>query len=158
MEKKKVFNLFNATICGVLLTLLSVSSYADSLTILQPYVRAVPQGQPNSAAFMVLKNDSSEDRALVNARSTISKGVELHTHRKEAGMMRMRRVDRIVIKAGSETVLKPGGLHVMFIGLKQPLKAGDEVELELVFDDGATIKLTAPVKLVAGMRKKQMHK
>lgn len=142
----------------LVLTLISSNSIAASVDVVQPYVRAVPPGQPNSAAFMVLKNTSDHDRALINARSNVSKVIELHTHRKEGGMMRMRRVKKIDIKAGTETVLKPGGLHVMFIGLKQQLKAGDEVELELEFDDGATIKLTVPVKMVAGMRKKQKHK
>ena len=158
MENKKVYNLFNMLLSMLVLTLISSSSFAASVDVVQPYIRAVPPGHPNSAAFMVLKNTSEQDRALVNAHSNVSKVVELHTHKKEGGMMRMRRVKQIDIKAGSETVLKPGGLHVMFIGLKQQLKAGDKVELELEFDNGATIKLTVPVKVVAGMRKKQMHK
>jgi len=158
MENHKVYNLFNALLSLLVLTLISTSSFAASVTVVEPYARAVPAGHPNSAAFMVLKNTSEQDLALVNARSNISKVVELHTHKKEGGMMRMRQVKKIDIKAGSETVLKPGGLHVMFIGLKQQLKAGDKVELELEFDNGATIKLTVPVKMVAGMRKKQMHK
>lgn len=157
MGNKKVYNLFNTLLSMLVLTLISSSNFAASVDVV-PYVRAVPPGHPNSAAFMVLKNTSEQDRALVNAHSNVSKVVELHTHKKEGGMMRMRRVKKIDIKAGSETVLKPGGLHVMFIGLKQQLKVGDKVELELEFDDGATIKLTVPVKVVAGMRKKQMHK
>ena len=158
MENHKVYNLFNALLSLLVLTLISTSSFAASVTVVEPYARAVPTGHPNSAAFMVLKNTSKEDRALVNARSNISKVVELHTHKKEGGMMRMRQVKKIDIKAGSETVLKPGGLHVMLIGLKQQLKVGDKVELELEFDNGATIKLTVPVKMVAGMRKKPMNK
>jgi len=140
------------------LTLFSTSSYAASVKVMEPYARAVPPGQPNSAAFMVLINDSDKDRALVDARSNISKTVELHTHKKEDGMMRMRRIDRISVKAGSQTILKPGGLHVMFIGLKQQLKEGDTVDLELIFDDGSTVKLMIPVKIVAGMmRHRPVH-
>ena len=107
---------------------------------------------------MKLKNSSHQDRALVKARSSVSKVVELHTHRKEGGMMRMRRVDKIAIKANSETVLKPGGLHVMFIGLKQQLSQGEKVDLELFFDDGSHVQLTLPVKAVAGMRHKNKPK
>lgn len=142
----------------VLLTLtLSLNSYAaGSVTVVNPYARAVPAGQPNSAAFMVLKNSSNQDRAVVNARSNASKVVELHTHKKEGGMMRMRQIEKIVVKANSETVLKPGGLHIMFIGLKQSFKAGNKVELELELDNGEKVKLTAPVKMVAGMMKKKM--
>lgn len=142
----------------LMLILISSNSFASSVSVIGPYARAVPSGQPNSAAFMILENSGAEDRALIDARSSVSKFVELHTHRKEGGMMRMRRVDQIVIKAGSETVLKPGGLHVMFIGLKKQLTQGDKVDLELIFDDGSRIHLKLPVKMVAGMQhKKPMH-
>jgi len=137
---------------------LPANSYADSISVKHPYARAVPEGQPNSAAFMVLKNSSEQDRALVNAKSNVSSFVELHTHKKENGMMRMRRVDQIDIKANSETVLKPGGLHVMFIGLKHQLKQDDEIDLELIFDDGRNIKLSVPVKMVEGMKHMKKHK
>ena len=158
MNNYKMSGFLKLLLSMSILMLLSNASYADSITVKHPYVRAVPTGHPNSAAFMVLKNTSGQDRSLVNARSAISKVVELHTHKKEGGMMRMRRVDKIDIKSGSKTVLKPGGLHVMFIGLKQALKVGDKVDLELEFDDGTKMKLRAPVKMVAGMHKKNKHK
>jgi copper(I)-binding protein len=146
-------------ILTVLLTLtLSLNSFAaGSVTVVNPYARAVPEGQPNSAAFMVLKNTSNQDRAVVNAHSNASKVVELHTHKKEGGMMRMRQIEKIVVKANSETVLKPGGLHIMFIGLKQSFKAGNKVDLELEFDNGEKVKITAPIKMVAGMMKMKKH-
>lgn len=145
------------TLTVVMTLTLSLNSFAaDSVTVVNPYARAVPAGQPNSAAFMVLKNTSNQDRAVVNARSSASKVVELHTHKKEGGMMRMRQIEKIVVKANSETVLKPGGLHIMFIGLKQSFKAGNKVDLELEFDNGEKVKLTAPVKMVAGMMKMKM--
>jgi len=143
----------------LMLVLASSNSFAgnvaSNVSVIDFYARAVPSGQPNSAAFMTLKNSGTEDRALIDARSSVSKVVELHTHKKEGGMMRMRRVDQITIKAGSETILKPGGLHVMFIGLKQQLTQGDKVDLELIFDNGSRIQLTVPVKVVAGMRHKK---
>lgn len=146
------------TFLPAILLLISSQLQAAAVEVVDPYVRAVPTGHPNSAAFMTLKNSSGQDRALVDAKSSISKVVELHTHRKEGGMMRMRRVEKIDIKAGAETVLKPGGLHVMFIGLNQQLKPGDTVELELIFDDSSQVKLTVPVKNVtAMMHKKPKH-
>ena len=156
MNNYKMSGLLKLLLSMSVLMLLSNTSYADSVTVKHPYVRAVPDGQINSAAFMVLKNTSAQDRLLVSAHSNISKVVELHTHKKEGGMMRMRQVDSIAIKAGSKTVLKPGGLHVMFIGLKQALKVGDKVDFVLEFDDGTKMELSAPVKRVAGMHKKPM--
>lgn len=159
MARYKMHHLFNTLISIFTLSLIFITSYAaGSVSVIDPYVRAVAAGHPNSAAFMVLNNTSGEDRTLLKAWSSVSKVVELHTHKKEGGMMRMRQVDKIVIKGGSETVLKPGGLHIMFIGLKQQLIAGNKVDLELEFDNGEIMKLTAPVKMVAGMNKMKMKK
>ena len=149
---------YKKLLTALVLIVMSTSSFAADIAVKHARVRAVPAGQVNSAAFMMLKNNSSEDRLLVSAHSNISKAVELHTHKKEGGMMRMRRVDSIGIKAGSKTVLKPGGLHIMFIGLNHGLKVGENVELKLVFDNGSETVLSVPVKMVAGMHKKGMSK
>ena len=154
MKLRFSFNSYKWFFSLLLLSLISSNSFASSIIVISPYARAVPPGHPNSAVFMKLRNTSNQDRALVEARSSVSNVVELHTHKKEGGMMRMRRVDKINIKAGDETVLKPGGLHVMLIGLKQPLQQGNMIDLELIFDDNSRIKLNIRVKAVAGMMKK----
>ena len=151
----KYFN--KAMIMFFMFATLMTNSYAGNISVMHPHVRAVPEGQPNSAAFMVIKNNTGQDRALINAQSNISKAVELHTHKKEGGMMRMRRVNTIDIKANSKTVLKPGGLHIMFIGLNHQLNKGDKVKLDLTFDNGETVKLSVPVKVVKGMMHKKKH-
>lgn len=120
---------------------------ADStLAVREAYVRAAPPGQPHGAAFMTLINTGSTARALVGASSPVSTVVELHTHRHEDGMMRMRRLERIDIPAQGQTVLAPGGLHLMLIGLRQALQPGDQVALTLVFDDGQQLALELPVR------------
>jgi copper(I)-binding protein len=64
----------------------------------------------------------------------------------EEGMMRMRKVDKIELPAGEVISLKPGGLHVMLIGLKQKLVPGGTIGITLNFDDGSELKLDAPVR------------
>lgn len=117
-----------------------------ALMIEDPYVRAVPPGQPNSAAFMTITNPGTADRAVVAAASSAAEVLELHTHRMEGGMMRMRQIERIDVPAGTAVALAPGGLHVMLIGLTAPLAPGDQVPLTLTLDDGASIALSAPVR------------
>ena len=131
------------------LCLLSTGVYAgNALQVEDPYVRAVPPGQTNSAAFMTLTNASDADHALVAAESSASKVVELHTHKMEGGMMKMRRLDKIELPAGETVKLQPGGLHVMLIGLARQLSPGDNVEITLVLDDGSRTSVAAPVKTV----------
>jgi hypothetical protein len=120
--------------------------------ITMPYVRAVPPGQPNSAAFMTLTNSSDLDGALVAAASPAAEVVELHTHAMVDGMMRMRRVERIDLPAGETVKLAPGGLHVMLIGLVAPLAVDDMVEIRLSFDDGSERVVSAPVRPIEPMQ------
>ncbi len=124
---------------------------ADALVVVEPYTRAVPPGQPNSAVFMQITNGADADHILVSAASPAAQAVELHTHRLEDGMMKMRRVEQIELPAGESVMLKPGGLHVMLIGLKQGLVPGDEVEVTLTLDDGSQTTLVAPVREIGMM-------
>ncbi|NKN32840.1 copper chaperone PCu(A)C [Marichromatium bheemlicum] len=126
---------------------------SGGVVVADAYVRAVPPGQPNSAAFMVLDNRGGEPRALVAATSPVAEVVELHTHDEAGGMMRMRRIERIELPAGESVRLAPGGLHVMLIGLRQPLSGEVPVTLELELDDGTRIEVEAPVRApAAGVR------
>jgi hypothetical protein len=127
----------------------------QAVVVSEPYARAVPPGQPNSAVFMRIDNGSDQDRALVGAASPAADVVELHTHRMEDGMMKMRRVEQIDLPAGESVSLQPGGLHVMLIGLKQQLQPGEDVVVTLTFDDGSELALTAPVREIMPMG--QMH-
>ncbi|WP_058554226.1 copper chaperone PCu(A)C [Thiohalocapsa sp. ML1] len=124
---------------------------ADAVRIEDPYARAVPPGQPNSAVFMVIENTGPTPVAVVAAESPAAATVELHTHRMADGMMQMRRIERIELPAGESVALAPGGLHVMLIGLTETLAPGMEVPLTLVFDDGGRAEVTAPVRHVQPM-------
>lgn len=136
----------------LLAPLAALAADAPSVTVADPYARAVPPGQPNSAVFMTLTNASAEPRALVSAASPAAKVVELHTHIKEGGMMRMRKIERIELPAGKRVDLAPGGLHVMLIGLKQALAPGSKVDLTLSFDNGTQARVQAPVREIAPMK------
>ena len=119
-----------------------------AVTVGDPYARAVPPGQPNSGVFMTLRNASTQPRALVAAQSPAAKTVELHTHTNDGGVMRMRKIERIEIPAEGSVQLKPGGLHVMLIGLNGDLAPGGTVALELSFDDGSKAQVQAPVRTI----------
>jgi copper(I)-binding protein len=121
---------------------------AGHIMVDDPYVRAVPPGQPNSAAFMTIMNHGDSPVALVSASSNAAKVVELHTHVHEDGMMKMRRIDKIDVPAGGSTALEPGGLHVMLIDLTQELKPEDKVAITLEFSDGSSQELEAPVRKI----------
>ncbi len=138
----------------VFFVLLSVSAlFASDIKIENPYVRATPPNLPNSAVFMTLSNGSDKRLSLLKASSDVSEVVELHTHQMIDGVMKMYPVPEIAIPAQGKTTLKPGGLHIMLIGLKHALKEGEKVTLTLEFSNGESQSITAPVKTVmSGMQ------
>lgn len=124
------------------------SAMAGDVSVIDPYVRAVPPGQTVSAAFLQLENSSDKPHYVINASSTVSRVVELHAHIHENGMMKMRRIEEIEIPANGKTVLKPGGLHIMLIGLHDALSIGQKVAITLEFKDGSKQEIAAPVRKI----------
>jgi copper(I)-binding protein len=144
MKSLKTLTLFAAAMLFMAPAFAQTS--AQSLTVTDAYVRAPAPSAPSTGAFMVIRNGGTAERRVLKAHSNAARVVELHTHRNEGGVMKMRPVADIAVAAGGETILKPGGLHVMLIDLQQPLKEGDVVPITLSFDDGSTVKVDAPVK------------
>ena len=140
---------------------LSIASIAAvfgaDVEITGAYARASMPNVPNSAAFFVIKNNSDKDIAITSANSDIAEKNELHTHIKENQMMKMMKIEKLVVPAKSSLELKSGGDHVMLIGLKKELKAGDEISLELSFSDGDKKSIKVPVKDLASTMHKMQH-
>lgn len=138
----KKISLFAA---GLLFSAGVLAAAADNIAVLDPYVRLAPPNAPATGAFMVIKNNGDKDVKVVKADNTATKVTELHTHLNEGGVMKMRPVPAIEVKAKGEAVLKPGGLHIMLIDLKAPMKEGDMVPITLTFDDGSSKRVDAKV-------------
>ena len=126
--------------------ILSPAALAGDISVIEPYVRLVPQGVPTTAAFMTIRNAGTAERKLMRVDSSAAKTVELHNHINDNGVMKMRQVREIEIKAKGQAELKPGSYHVMMFDLKQTLREGEKVPLTLSFDDGSSEKIEALVK------------
>lgn len=103
---------------------------ADGVKIENAWVRATAPGQKVAGGFMDLTADA--DMALVGGDSPASKSLELHIMKMDGGVMEMRQVKEIALPKGQTVKLEPGGLHIMFIGIKKPLMAGDKTPLTLI--------------------------
>jgi copper(I)-binding protein len=120
---------------------LAVPAFADSIKIENAWVRATAPSQKVAGGFMNLTADA--DMTLVGGSSPVSRHVELHFMKMENGVMEMREVKQIALPKGKTVNLAPGGLHVMFIGLKNPIREGQKVPLTLIVKgvDGKEHKL-----------------
>lgn len=131
--------------------------HASDITIDDPFARASAGSVKVGAAFMVVKNSGATDDALVGAESPVAARAELHTHIKDGEVMRMRQVSSIDVPAGGTVSLQPGGLHIMLIDLKQPLRQGETFPLSLTFAKAGTLAVDVPVKSPAEMGSMPEH-
>ncbi len=118
---------------------------AGAIAIGHPHARATVGGQPTGAGYMRLANGGAADR-LLSASTSVSGAVELHRMTMDGGTMRMRRIDALELPAGQTVNLEPGGLHMMFVGLKAPLKAGQSFPLTLRFERAGEVVVQVQVE------------
>jgi copper(I)-binding protein len=116
---------------GIATFLFVTQAWADDVSVSGAWTRATAPGQ-NSAAVS-LHITSQKDARLVSASSSASASAELHTMKHDNGMMMMRQVDAISLPAKHDVDIGNGD-HIMLIGLKKPLKAGDSVPLTLTVE------------------------
>jgi copper(I)-binding protein len=135
---------------GCALLGVALGARAGSLEVTDGYVREMPPGQTVSAAFMTLRNTTAQPIALVAATTDVADRAEIHGHRHSAGGMRMYKVGRLAIPAGATQPLQPGGYHLMLIGLKRPLRAGDQVGITLLDEMGKSWSVRVPVTKMVG--------
>ena len=132
------------------------SYQVGDLTVETPWARAT-SGRAGGAFMMIHDGGSHGDR-LIGVEADISDRVQLHTTVMEDGVMRMRHVEGgIEVPAGGMAELKPGGFHVMFMGLKQPLAEGDSFPVTLVFERAGTVTVDVTVGAAGAMEGGMQH-
>jgi periplasmic copper chaperone A len=111
-----------------------------TITVYEPWSRATAPGAKVGVGYMQIESEGIDDR-LIAAWSSASARVELHTMSMENNVMRMREVPAIDLPAGRRVALGPGGLHLMLMDLKEPLRVGDEIDVGLRFEKAGELQL-----------------
>ena len=122
------------------------NAQAPELMVKNAWARTPLAPQNNTAVYMVLENASATSRSVVSVTTQDAEKAELHEVRMEGGMMTMMPTKEIAVPAKGSVELKPGGFHIMLFALKKPVKAGDQVNVVLTLNDGATVPVAATVR------------
>ena len=115
------------------------------LSIHGPWARELPPVAPNGAAYLRIENGGNEAARVVSASSPIADRVEIHAHETDDGVMKMRHLHSVEVPARGALTFEPGGLHLMLIGLGEPLVRGESFPLTLEFDRAGTIDVTVEI-------------
>lgn len=117
------------------------------LHIGHPFARTTAPQQPSGGAYLSIENRGKETDRLIKASADIAKETQIHSMKMDGNVMRMREIEKIDITPGAKVSMKPGdGYHIMLIGLKQPLKAGDKFPVTLTFEKAGQTVVTVVVE------------
>ena len=131
-----------------------------AIAIGHPWARATAPGQPIGGGYLTLDNQGpAGDRLLGASAASVAESVELHTMAMDGDVMRMRALDAIDLPVGRSVALKPGGTHLMLVGLKAPLKAGEKFPLKLRFEKAGEVEVVVNVEgaIAAGVKTVPAH-
>jgi hypothetical protein len=103
-------------------------------------------GMGNGAVYVTIENYGGTPDALLSAATDAAGAVELHETINEGGVMRMRPLPKFPLSGGAKLEMKPGGHHIMLLGLTRDLKPGDTVKVTLTFEKAGRMTIEAPVR------------
>lgn len=110
----------------------------------EAWIRLMPSNAHATAAYANISSEQAD--RLLSVETDIAEKAEIHETKMENGMMSMRPLDAIEIKADAVTVFEPQGKHIMLMGLKRPLEEGEEVVLALEFAESGIQTYTFTVR------------
>jgi copper(I)-binding protein len=143
-------SLLNGLMAGLALISLNVFSQDAKLGVLKienGFTRATVPGQKVTGGYLKIENKGVSDQ-LISASSPAAGQVELHMMKMDGNVMQMRQIKEIDIPANGSVELKPGGLHLMLMDLKTPLKAGETIPVKLKFAKAGELEMKLSVKAV----------
>ena len=136
------YKYFGRLSLSLMLALIGTQLHAKEVTqpnslvsISEAWVRPTNPGQEVGAAYMTFL--SKQDLTLVSIESSVTDSVEIHNMTMENGVMKMRMLENLALKAGEPYKLAPGGFHLMLFDLKKPLTLGEQVRFTLHFKSTA---------------------
>lgn len=152
--------LIKTAVGAAIFALAAVPTLAADITLEHAWSRATSPGAKVGAGYVMIKNAGTAADRLVSATAEVAGKVEIHEMKMVDGVMKMRPINGLDIPAGKNVELKPGGFHIMFEQLKQPLKAGDTVKGSLTFEKAGTLPIEYKVEAMkkgGGMSGDHMH-
>ena len=132
--------------CALGASLAGLPAFAGELAVTNAWSRSTPPGVTVGVAYLTLKNDTGKSDRLLNITTPVASKVQVHRTEILDGMARMREVAVLHVDAGQTVEFAPNGMHLMLMGLKQPLAAGRTFEIELLFEVAGPRKVKVAVR------------
>lgn len=110
------------------------------------WARSTVPAQTGSAAYLTIRNGGSAADRLLGVSTPAARSAAIHSTSMEGGVMRMRAMPALSITGGGTAAMRPGGVHIMLMGLKAPLRAGEPLPLTLRFERAGLVRTSVPIQ------------
>ena len=138
-----------ALLISALLMLSAPFVNAQSVQIKDAFARATNPGQSVGGGYLTIENPNTSPDKLVSVSYAKASSVQIHEMKMEGDKMIMRDIGTLVIPAKSTVELKPGGYHLMLMGLKEQLNDGDVLPITLQFEKAGKVDVSMPVRAMS---------
>jgi len=132
--------------CALGTSLAGLPAFAGELAVTDAWSRSTPPGVTVGVAYFTLKNDTGKSDRLLRITTPVASKVQVHRTEILDGMARMREVAVLHVDAGQTVEFAPNGMHLMLMGLRQPLAEGQAFEIELLFEVAGPRKVKVAVR------------
>lgn len=129
----------------------ALAQASATISIERAWARATPAGARTAAAYLTIVNRGTAVDRVVGASTPVAEKLQIHQETNDNGVMRMRELSSVTVAEGASVTLKPGGTHIMMIGLKQQLKEGQSFPLTVEFQKAGRVTLQVPIAKVGAM-------
>ena len=116
------------------------------LRVGHPWTRATPPGAKVAAGYLTMRNSGKLPERILGASSPAAERVELHIQVRDGDVLKMREVSHFEIPPGGRLTLRPGGSHLMLVGLKKPFAKGEHIPLTVRFERAGEVQVEVEVQ------------
>jgi copper(I)-binding protein len=131
---------------------LAQSPDQNAVVVEHPWARATPRGAKTGAVYVTLVNNGNVADRLLGVTTPVAEKVQFHSVSEENGVSRMREMRAVEIAPGAKVTFSPGGMHIMLVGLSQPLKERQTIPLSFNFEKAGKVDVIASVAKVGAMQ------
>jgi copper(I)-binding protein len=124
----------------------------STIRVESAWARATPARAKTGAAYVAVINNGGFPDRLLSAATPLAQEVQFHRETEDNGISRMHELRSVEIKPGAKVIFKPGDMHMMMVGLQQPLREGETFPLTLTFEKAGKIDVTVSVAKVGAMQ------
>jgi periplasmic copper chaperone A len=133
------------TIIFIISVLPMVSLAQMNIRVEDAYSREMPPTASNIAVYLTIRNVGSHGVSLESVSTEAAESAMIHRSAMENGMMTMEHLPELYIAPRENARLEPGGLHIMLVGLRRSLRAGDQIRMNLSFSNGVVLRVDVPI-------------